>query len=779
MTKLLLTFFILFIISFLTKLIIALLKKKELKLKDFYPSLFNGFITLLFSILLILIVENLFTSLSSKSYVSLEISLFLSIIFLNPYKYIFNNKNKITDKRKFLCQIIPFLLVFLEIFSFNYKSYKSLNNNQQITYTYQELINFKNNGSLIETEESLYMRNNSYIYIDFKEVSSFDNVYLEFNDINLDSYINFYIKYENSNDYTFYKEYNTNPKYDRFNIFSLPNSKYDSIKIVFKQDDTHNVDGQLKLKSISFNYPIFFDYHISRVIVLFTLISGIIYLPIFIEKIRFKDFNATKKIKVVILSLSALSLIVFLIYAFTHQELYFLKYPFSGDLKDYNIYMKLFDALKKGQVYLDVQPDQALIDLINPYDPSQRQGISYLWDHAYFEGKYYCYYGIAPLLLITFPIYWLTGLVADVLFLQIIAVILIVPTLLITIIEFINFFVKKINIPLLIFTLISSIFISLSLLNVTFKEGGFDEGIYHIPEAYGVLFSLLFILLLLRGYKDEKHRFLYFIGCGFSFGFLMASRPNMVYILLFTAPIFLSILFRKNCSLKRKALEFLPMFCVLIILGSLICYYNYARFKNIFEFGQFYQLTVTDNTNLSIKIFDVIPTLIHFFLQPGSFSDTFPFISLSYFTLNYEGHSYISSVLGALTIPFFWLIILAPFCFYKKEKLLPKITLGLLVLTIFLIALTSYSFAGVCVRYMLDFFPLCVLVSSAVMFKFLENKRFNYQALKISIPIFLILIITSGFITFNLSFNRFDGILAGDLNGILMIFKDFFGSYNC
>ena len=80
---------------------------------------------------------------------------------------------------------------------------------------------------------------------------------------------------------------------------------------------------------------------------------------------------------------------------------------------------------------------------------------------------------------------------------------------------------------------------------------------------------------------------------------------------------------------------------------------------------------------------------------------------------------------------------------------------------------------------MLDFFPLCVLVSSAVMFKFLENKRFNYQALKISIPVFLILIITSGFITFNLSFNRFDGILAGDLNGILMIFKDFFGSYNC
>ena len=145
--------------------------------------------------------------------------MFLSIIFLNPYKYIFNNKNKITNKRKFLCQIIPFLLVFLEIFSFNYKSYKSLNNNQQITYTYQELINFKNNGSLIETEESLYMRNNSYIYIDFKEVSSFDNVYLEFNDINLDSYINFYIKYENSNDYTFYKEYNTNPKYDRFNIF--------------------------------------------------------------------------------------------------------------------------------------------------------------------------------------------------------------------------------------------------------------------------------------------------------------------------------------------------------------------------------------------------------------------------------------------------------------------------------------------------------------------------------------------------------------------------------
>ena len=45
--------------------------------------------------------------------------------------------------------------------------------------------------------------------------------------------------------------------------------------------------------------------------------------------------------------------------------------------------------------------------MANPYDTQARaaQGVPYLWDHAYFHGKYYVYFGILPCLVFYVP--WL------------------------------------------------------------------------------------------------------------------------------------------------------------------------------------------------------------------------------------------------------------------------------------------------------------------------------------------------------------------------------------
>ena len=48
---------------------------------------------------------------------------------------------------------------------------------------------------------------------------------------------------------------------------------------------------------------------------------------------------------------------------------------------------ELVDAFMKGHVYLDEKPSEALMALSNPYDPNMRGGISYLWDHLYYNGQ--------------------------------------------------------------------------------------------------------------------------------------------------------------------------------------------------------------------------------------------------------------------------------------------------------------------------------------------------------------------------------------------------------
>ena len=80
-------------------------------------------------------------------------------------------------------------------------------------------------------------------------------------------------------------------------------------------------------------------------------------------------------------------------------------YPLTDDIENYNIYEQQFDAFLKGQLYLDIPVDTNLLSLENPYDKTERAatGVLYAWDHAFYHGKYYSYYGTAPILVFYYP----------------------------------------------------------------------------------------------------------------------------------------------------------------------------------------------------------------------------------------------------------------------------------------------------------------------------------------------------------------------------------------
>ena len=79
----------------------------------------------------------------------------------------------------------------------------------------------------------------------------------------------------------------------------------------------------------------------------------------------------------------------------------------------YQQYGALAHSLLNGRLDLEEDPPAALAALDNPYDPTARSEAQVeggRWDHAYYNGRYYVYFGIVPCLLFQLPFEAITGI---------------------------------------------------------------------------------------------------------------------------------------------------------------------------------------------------------------------------------------------------------------------------------------------------------------------------------------------------------------------------------
>ena len=69
-------------------------------------------------------------------------------------------------------------------------------------------------------------------------------------------------------------------------------------------------------------------------------------------------------------------------------------------------------AFLNGRLDLMQDPPEVLLALDNPYDSTAREAaqVNSLWDHAYYNGRYYVYFGIVPCLLFQLPFEAVTGI---------------------------------------------------------------------------------------------------------------------------------------------------------------------------------------------------------------------------------------------------------------------------------------------------------------------------------------------------------------------------------
>ena len=108
------------------------------------------------------------------------------------------------------------------------------------------------------------------------------------------------------------------------------------------------------------------------------------------------------------------------IYCMSYTDIQTISYPLNKIMSSYDPYVQQFDAFNKGQLHIDWPVDEKLMELDNPYDPEAREGLDYLWDRALYNGKYYSYFGVTPIITVMYPFYLVSGMLPGALLIQLV-----------------------------------------------------------------------------------------------------------------------------------------------------------------------------------------------------------------------------------------------------------------------------------------------------------------------------------------------------------------------
>lgn len=395
------------------------------------------------------------------------------------------------------------------------------------------------------------------------------------------------------------------------------------------------------------------------------------------------------------------------------------------------ITQELVDAFDRGQVELLATPSEELLALENPYDWSQRYTtkVSALWDHLLYEGKYYSYYGIAPVLLLFLPFYQMTGYyfpAAEAVFLFGAIGIICLSALFL---ELVKRFFPKIPVNIALF----------SLAVLQFSSGVWYcfvyDNFYEIAQSCGFMFTCAGLWLLLRSgvIGEGKLRKPSLVLSSFCLSMAVLSRPTLALYCI-VAVIFLGFglakLIRTTPKAQRKKQIVLYLLCSLtcyVVIGSIQMAYNYMRFGNILDFGIQYSLTINDFTRAQYHLDFALIGFWNFLFAFPKVEPVFPFVFSNYSDLSVNGYYFEANhnAIGLIwrALPMFGYMGAAAVCkkLAKKNRLPALVLIGSCCVAAPLIIIFSIWESGYGVRYCADFAWQLVIGALCILF-------FQYQS---------------------------------------------------
>ena len=425
----------------------------------------------------------------------------------------------------------------------------------------------------------------------------------------------------------------------------------------------------------------------------------------------------------------------------------------------HNQYDELAQAFLQGKTYIDNDDvPQSLIDMENPYDTAARSkqaqisGDSYRWDVAYFNGHYYVYFGIVPLLLMYLPF----RAIFDAPFPSAVGIMGFALIFSIGVFKLLDILCKKKFRSISVGTYLLTALTFVNCCGMTFLAKRPD--FYSVPIMTSMAFIVWGIYLWFKGLNTDKNKLLYFFTGSLCMALSVGCRPQTVLICAVALPLFLGYFFKDLFILKKQGItQLITLAIPFVVIASGIMYYNYIRFGSPFDFGSAYNLTTNDVTRRGFSIGRTGLGLFTYLFQTPAFNAKFPFIEQVSIETNYIGKTISENCFGGLitSLPLLWFGFALP----KARKILKEKKIFALTVTLFIIGfalvVADTQAGGLLQRYFSDFGYIFFLATIFVIYSLCEKSEFqkNFNSLN---NIIFICAVLSIFYSISLAFSVSD-----------------------
>ena len=381
---------------------------------------------------------------------------------------------------------------------------------------------------------------------------------------------------------------------------------------------------------------------------------------------------------------------------------------------------ELVDAFEHHQVNLLEEPDENLLKMDNPYENLKRDAEvgsgNFLWDHCFYNGKYYSYYGIGPVLALFLPYHLITG------------------------------YYFPSGWATLMFSLIGILFLTkiyLAVIEKKFRDlptNTVTAGLITLQLSSGIMFSaarpLFYELAIASGFMcvaigayllmtsnilwDGKISYVRLGFASFFLGYSVLCRPTLAVYCIAVLFFFAGGLKKALDGLEKKqktrtffkyaAVALVPL--GIIALGQMV--YNYLRFDNPLDFGIQYSLTINDFTHSEFHWKYVLVNMYaYLFNMPHFTPRRFTYLTSSAERFGLNGYMFFDDV-GTNLISVGIIYRALPVFAYlfsgkalkrveKKKRILPILLIGVTCILMPLVIIFSSWESGYAVRYNADF----------------------------------------------------------------------------